>query len=286
MSEIKGIYMGDRDFANLSSSTFSILEKKGFTHIYYTLWADKTPTTDYNTCVERINKIKEYTESTNLQLYADFPALISPTDTSTNPWHYIYIAPSDLNFLDLMSLKCGELVSDCDINGVCFDDYTYPTSLHVSENNAQEQVELVSFATTCKETINEAGGKLGLAIGYSDSPSLFADRMKIYEDSCDYVMPEIYVHTSQPSTSWVHQCVKAMETAFTNSNNTLLPIVISYDLITKDIFSQYRMRLQSNSVLSFGVAGVVLFSYRYLDPYFSFDNRKIVSRSYHYGFRY
>lgn len=262
---IKGLFTGDGSINDLSGSVFETLETRGFTDIFYTVWADKTPTTNLTSCKNRVNEILNLNETTNLKIWLDFPALIKLTDTSTSPWNYTYTTPTDTEFISTMETNLEDILTTYDLEGICFDDYTYPSSFHVSENNAQEQEELATFAGTIKTLVNGLGCKLGLAIGYSDSPSLFADRMVYYEAVCDYVMPEVYNHATQPTTGWVYNCVKTMERTFTDSGETLLPIFINYDLTSKTVFDNKRVYNQIKNIERCNTKGYVIFYYKYLD---------------------
>ncbi|MGZ7209654.1 MAG: hypothetical protein ACXVHV_07245, partial [Methanobacterium sp.] len=195
--------------------------------------------------------------------------------------------PSDPTYLNNMKTNAQKLVKNTAINGIIFDDYIYPYSLHKAENEVKEEDSLMNFAITVRDSMRQGNpnAKLGAHIPpreygldiypyYGTTSGANGINFQKLSKGLDMFCLEAYRLTDKGyeytlNPDWIKGNMDYLMSRVKGTNVEVIPFILSYKSdYTHEYWSTAYLQKDIKTILSYNVSGYGVFNTGYIDPTF------------------
>ena len=265
---IRGLYVNGNTYTTLDITELS---DNSLTDIFWSVgtWL----LGDYPRLKTELNTLLGMLVGTNIKIHL----VLSPfTDANNNP-----VDPTSSAHITTLSNAIIQVLTDYpNIEGISFDDFSYPLSYYDPAHLTVQQTNLVNFANTIKSSIKRLNNNFlfSAATAYNDYQ---AAKISLIAPSFDFLMPELYWEIMGYNISWLHS---QLECYLIQAGST--PVV--GDILTfSDVEYTPRtipeIKRDIKIVLRSKVSGYALCSYPWTPDNLIFPNglvnRSLISRS-------
>lgn len=175
--------------------------------------------------------------------------------------------PSSSSYLSSMSANATQLFKDItNLDGLVFDDFVYPLSLHNQYNEATEEQTLANFASTMKTAVH-AGKSTAIMGGciYATDDAQGTD-ITSFANAFDIIFPEIYRMSAYSYTlvsSYVSD--KITDIMGKAGSNKVVPLLLTYktDSDLSQLWDLTTLHMDLQTILNANTAGYGWFEYLY-----------------------
>lgn len=224
-------------------------ESDGLTDI---ILSDSNLLSDYSTLLAHIDAYLSVIGNTDLNLH-----IMSPPFRDANG---DIVDPANTTHRNNMAYACANTLTDRpEIAGIHFDDYFYPKTYYIRENDAAQEQALVEFLDSVGDAIHDidTSSKLSAAIFASkynsSSPITLAPHM-------DYVTAQIYRLYQSNTLFWLNTQINNLKSYIGSKPAVIGLITFTTGYVTRTI---EQIEEDINLVLSKNVEGYALFNYDY-----------------------